>query len=1070
MTQTGMMLGSVPYMSPEQFLGDDVDHRADIYSLGVVMYEMLVGSPPFTGTIAEIMKGHLNDEPVPPSKISPDIPDIFDDIVLKCLEKDRDARYSSGVELLESIRSVITPAPLFSLIGVSFPKYSEEDIHEDRERMVMLCNNCGYAFDISIVEDSVICPACGHTLSVEESRAVQTNEMEQAQKFASQFDLSMDLDLNIRYHEYRRRVRPHLEEMYNVQCQMWEQVISTGSVISPLNSPKDEEEKIQILNVIKSLFSAVRFWNYVVARAFIVSGYPENIFSAPTKQMPLEIFRKISVTIPLDEERYRSKYINGLLGRAYQLLGLYHTIKGSQADEHEDMKTSYATAAKWFEMAKECFRNDYPEHAISAEFSHVLSNVIAHYCDDADSYQQSMKSLVPSVLNISSSMNWVLEDIKVARLYENAHETFGSLIVGAQKKIEDNIKQASLLLDERDDKMDQLKSKELSLKEKLVGKQREIQVNFEKRVSRIKRVRPWIMMAVIALPVILSALFAYLIPRVNNPLLVPVYLNHQEIFAEILVSIVSGYLLGKLTKGIPGWTDLILVLYIGGVVYLQLIPWPVAVGLTSWLIALYITRLGVGRRNILVKIAILVGMAAIGSTIAFMWMRIIDGVFMILGALVGFYIQREIIYAEYEALQRRGEQLREAQRETYNSILQIRREMIDLATRTNNQVKKIIRDEIYPVVENLMSVSKKYSLILLRSRAPEDIGNLEDIQSRIRIVEKRLISEDKIKEMSSVSDLPLWEEIPEEAVYYQAPRPFLVGIKLSSLIIQIFLVLVIMQGIALASGKHLEKKRGLDLFVDVYKTYRTIIVRPTPTPYLPLTPVWKRAPTFTPTPIPLPTPTPRKPRTATPGRTPTRIHRLTPTLRPTYARSRDTVIPPSRRIVRQVFYVTAQRLNVRQGPGTNYHVINQLVRGQKVVVVGLNRDRNWSYIESPVVGWVSSKYISQKAQTYCFRGYVIRFVNQPNSLNEIYGKVLDSNGRGIRDLRMKVYVPFYEDQFHDFCTTDKDGSFYWAGLNPQNEYAVEIINPPYRLISPLRFRYGGDHQRAIIEFRVTTCP
>lgn len=1072
MTQTGVMLGSVPYMSPEQFLGEEVDHRSDIYSLGVVMYEMLVGSPPFTGTIAEIMKGHLKDEPVPPSKISPDIPDVFDAIILRCLTKEKRERYSSAAELLQSIRSVVTPASFVSLISISSIESYKKDIHSDEEYIGILCNNCGYVSEGSVARDPVICPVCGRHISIEESGALQNNEIEKAQEFVSAFDLSVDLDLNIRHHEYIKRIRPLLEDMYELQCQAWKQIISKGSVMSPLHSSENEEDLMHILEVVRSLFGTARLWNYVVGCAFVVSGDPERIFFVPTKKMVLDAFRPISATIPIDEERHRTKYINGLLGRAYQLIGLYYTKIGAHAQKHKDMKEAYESAATWFDMATRCFSSDYPEYAISTKLSCVLCKAISHY-DDIGNYKETLKDLVSSALNTSSPMDWVIEDVKVARLYGRANDIFNSLIVRAQNQISKHIERILTILDKKDAEVGELKHEEIALREEFVAQQKEIQKSYERKISKIKRIKPWIIGLVMVVPVILSVVLAYLIPRLNIPLLIPVLPGHREIFSETLVSLSSGYLLGKLTKGIPGWTDMIFVLYVAGMVYFQLIPWPVAGGMMIWFIALYAAGLRIRGYKFLGNIAVLIGFLVAVSIFAFMWLQLIDGIIMILGTLLGFYVQRGILYAEYEALQIRGEQLRESEKEIRDRILKVRRNIIDLITRTDDQVKHIISDEVLPIVEHLENVSRKYSLILLRYKTPEEIGNLNDIRYRIQAIKGRLTPENEIEALRTVRALPLLEDIHEEAVHYKAPPPLLAGIKLPGLVAQILLTLVIIQGITLVSGKHWERKRGLDLLADIYETYKTTIVHPTPTSYLFATPTQKRMSAFLFASVETPSPTPKKLRTAAPRRTPTRVHHPTRAPHPTYTyvKRNEAVASPTSRTKEQVFYVTAQRLNVRTGPGTNYRIITQLVKGQRVIVGGLNQSGKWSYIKSPVEGWVSSKYISEsdKESMRCIKGYVIEFVNQSNLLNEIYGKVINYNGRGIANLRMEVYVPFYEDTFHAFTTTDRDGSFYWAGLNPQNEYAVKIVNPPYKLLSPVKFRYGSDHQRAIIEFRVTTC-
>jgi serine/threonine protein kinase len=100
LTQTGSVMGTATYFSPEQAQGLDVDGRSDVYSLGVVLYEMVTGLAPFTGDapIAVALK-HVREEPIPPSVRNSAVPAAFEQIVLGALVKDPDTRYQSAEEL-----------------------------------------------------------------------------------------------------------------------------------------------------------------------------------------------------------------------------------------------------------------------------------------------------------------------------------------------------------------------------------------------------------------------------------------------------------------------------------------------------------------------------------------------------------------------------------------------------------------------------------------------------------------------------------------------------------------------------------------------------------------------------------------------------------------------------------------------------------------------------------------------------------------------------------------------------------------------------------------------------------
>jgi serine/threonine-protein kinase len=122
-TSASLVLGTPYYMSPEQAKNSGVDARADIYSLGVIMYEMLTGRRPFDGDSAlEILTKHATDRPPPPSAVAPEFrfsPEI-DALVMRALEKDRDQRFANMDELsnaaLECLETIAPNAMTDSLV------------------------------------------------------------------------------------------------------------------------------------------------------------------------------------------------------------------------------------------------------------------------------------------------------------------------------------------------------------------------------------------------------------------------------------------------------------------------------------------------------------------------------------------------------------------------------------------------------------------------------------------------------------------------------------------------------------------------------------------------------------------------------------------------------------------------------------------------------------------------------------------------------------------------------------------------------------------------------------------
>jgi serine/threonine-protein kinase len=111
-TRTGIIMGTPTYMSPEQLAGRRVDGRSDIFSLGIVFYELLTGEKPFKGDSITALTYQIANEPHPSLREhNPDLPDCYLNIVDKALMKEAEKRYQRGNELFEDIREA------FRLLG-----------------------------------------------------------------------------------------------------------------------------------------------------------------------------------------------------------------------------------------------------------------------------------------------------------------------------------------------------------------------------------------------------------------------------------------------------------------------------------------------------------------------------------------------------------------------------------------------------------------------------------------------------------------------------------------------------------------------------------------------------------------------------------------------------------------------------------------------------------------------------------------------------------------------------------------------------------------------------------------
>jgi predicted Ser/Thr protein kinase len=111
LTQAGSVLGSPTYMSPEQFMGQTVDGRSDLYSAAVVLYQLLTGETPFSGSFANIMHRVLNEEASPPSVLNIQAAPAFDAVLRRAMAKRPDERYQTAVEFKQAILAASSAPP-----------------------------------------------------------------------------------------------------------------------------------------------------------------------------------------------------------------------------------------------------------------------------------------------------------------------------------------------------------------------------------------------------------------------------------------------------------------------------------------------------------------------------------------------------------------------------------------------------------------------------------------------------------------------------------------------------------------------------------------------------------------------------------------------------------------------------------------------------------------------------------------------------------------------------------------------------------------------------------------------
>jgi serine/threonine protein kinase len=128
-TGAGVMIGTPEYMSPEQVEGKEVDRRSDIYSLGIILYEMLTGQVPFEGdTPLAIAVKHKTEVPRDPKLVNAQIPEDLSQVVLKCLEKDKEKRYQSADELHSELKKIEKGIPTTERVMTGRKPFTSKEI------------------------------------------------------------------------------------------------------------------------------------------------------------------------------------------------------------------------------------------------------------------------------------------------------------------------------------------------------------------------------------------------------------------------------------------------------------------------------------------------------------------------------------------------------------------------------------------------------------------------------------------------------------------------------------------------------------------------------------------------------------------------------------------------------------------------------------------------------------------------------------------------------------------------------------------------------------------------------
>ena len=178
LTDTGALLGTPAYMSPEQFLALPVDERSDIFSAGVILYELLTGDKPFTGSVATIMQKVLRQEPIAASVLNPTISPAWDSAIQRAMAKKPEARFQSARQFSETIKQIFArgaqdASPDVASVGANAADQWGETLHpaasgsgqagaRTAEKMPspQFCSGCGTVIEAG----GAFCERCGARL------------------------------------------------------------------------------------------------------------------------------------------------------------------------------------------------------------------------------------------------------------------------------------------------------------------------------------------------------------------------------------------------------------------------------------------------------------------------------------------------------------------------------------------------------------------------------------------------------------------------------------------------------------------------------------------------------------------------------------------------------------------------------------------------------------------------------------------------------------------------------------------------------------------------------------------
>lgn len=516
LTRTGFRLGSVAYMSPEQILGKaNIDHRSDIYSLGVTLFELLTGTVPFVGVDSVVFTKHLQDAAPHPSTLRPDLPQEIDAVVLRCLNKAPEDRYWRAGDAAADFRKVVAPKSLSTIFTGKQTRITGASDEHETAATIVNCPGCGNTFRVT--ESGGQCSTCLRHVDLAEGLAEHERIEQEASDFIANLRLPANQPMEVRAYEYERTAEPALFERYKTALARWSATVSGGTVAPPYCHVESACSG-------EVLATTRQIWNLATL---------------------LESDQVSDWALSVEAMRRRRERVAELRARAHQLLGLYHSIGGALGSTPQEMRQGYRNA---FSICEQAVR-ELAEKKISLpiqqglEISASLAEVISEYPEN----RSAAKRILETVEDVDEAAlpTGAAADVALLRSYEDA-------AIRAVVRVDQARADAVVLLTsareriyERDVAVKAMDTQRKAEEDRVVAARTQIEEDRVAELRRFARQGLWVRLGVVIGPLILTLIIALVMRAVKGweGLSVPFFIA----LGTLTLPLAGSYLVAKST-------------------------------------------------------------------------------------------------------------------------------------------------------------------------------------------------------------------------------------------------------------------------------------------------------------------------------------------------------------------------------------------------------------------------------------------------------------------------------------------------------------------------------------------